>query len=148
MGSGQTTVRFQLIATDGADTSQPAEVIYRMPDNFAVTAGGITAEACSGAEECSAVATTTISAADSFIQVYFELLNAIEDDISSFEIRDPSGQAVLTGRLCDPLSDSFKSVFLRYSWSGFTFESQSGNWTAVYLRNGQDEITMPFTFAP
>ncbi len=148
VGSGPTAVRFQLIATDGVSTSKPAEVVFHMLDNFTVTQSGIAAEACSGTEECAAVATTTISAADSFIQVYFELLNGVEDDLSSFEIRDPSGQAVLTGRLCDPLSGSFESIFLRYSWSGFTFESQAGNWAAVYLRNGQDEIAIPFTLAP
>ena len=121
-----------------------------MADNFAVLSAGVADEECTAVEGCSAVSGSSFPADSNSITIWVEVLNAVQGEVSAFEVRDPSGAAVLSGRLCEPLADSFEQVFLRYSWSGVSLEADSGTsgeWTAVYLRNGQDEVVIPFALS-
>ena len=119
-----------------------------MPDNFEVTAMGVTDQECSDSDTCAALSATTISAGEEYVSVWLELLNAVDGDLSSFEIRDPSGDAVLSGRICEPLDQDIEQLFLRFSWTGASLTPTSGEWTAVYVRNGLDQASTTFTVAP
>lgn len=147
-GRGPTRVAFQVIASDGVETSPPVEVEYQMPDNFLVRDMAVTDIECSNRDQCTAAATDTLSAWRDQITVWVELLNLDEGDLSSFEIRDPAGEVVLSGRLCEPAEDSLGESFWLFGWTGHGVSSQAGDWRAVYLRNGVEEASTVFTLQP
>ncbi|HUU83313.1 MAG TPA: peptidoglycan DD-metalloendopeptidase family protein [Phycisphaerae bacterium] len=147
-GQGITRVAFQVIVSDGIDTSEPAEVVYRMPDNFLVREMGVMDVACSGPDECEAAAGDTLSASRDRFTVWVELLNLNQGDFQSFEIRNPAGELVLEGRLCDPAEQTLQASFWQFGWSGNRISDEPGDWRAVYLRNGVEEGSAAFTLAP
>ena len=82
------------------------------------------------------------------LTVWVDLLNLNAGDLSSFEIRDPAGEVVLSGRLCEPAEQSLAQSFWRFGWTGNGVTSQAGDWRAVYLRNGVEEASTDFSLAP
>lgn len=148
VGKGTTRVAFQVIASDGIQPSLPAEVVYRMPDNFHVRQITISDTECTGVDDCLAADSDTLSAERDRVTVSVTVLNLNQGDLSRFEIRDPSGEVVLLGRLCEPAERSAAESFWRFGWTNTGLTSEAGDWRAVYLRNGLVEASTTFTLAP
>jgi len=149
-GSGAIRVAFQLTAYDGIDASLPAEVEFRMPDNFFVREMGATDADCDSLETCQAAGGDTVSAARGRLTVWVDLLNINAGDRAAFEIRSPEGETALSGRFCDPAAESAEQSFWRFSWStsGSSGLLEPGTWRLVYLRNGLVEGSHEFTVVP
>jgi hypothetical protein len=141
-------VAFQVVVSDGIQSSLPAEVVYRMPDNFHVRQITVSDTECTDVDDCLAAASDTLSAERDRVTVSVTVLNLNEGDLSRFEIRDPAGEVVLLGRLCEPADRSAAESFWRFGWTRTGLMPQDGDWQAVYLRNGVEEASTPFTLAP
>jgi hypothetical protein len=151
VGRGGTRVAFQVIAWDDAEArlpSLPVEVEYRMPDNFHVREIGVSDLECSTADDCAAAATDTLSASRGRVTIWVNLLNLNEGDLLAFEIRNPAGEAVLAGRICEPAERSVTESFWRFGWTGSGLAAEAGHWQGVFLRNGVEEASVTFWLAP
>ena len=145
---GSTWVRFQLVASDGIATSFPAEVEYYMPDNFYVREIGVTDSECDGPEHCLAATTSTISASEKRISLVLSLLNINDGDTQRFELRDPTGEVAVSGRLCDSVDGSSVESMWLFTWTGRELSPVGGGWQAVYLRNNVEEASADFSVTP
>jgi len=150
VGKGPARVAFQLIASDGIQVSRPAQVEYRMPDNFHVRNIGATDTECGDLESCQAATSGTLQAGRRRVTIWVELLNINAQDTSAFEVRSPGGEVALSSRFCEPASESYQESFWRFSWSSSSGGGplEAGRWQAVYLRNGIEEASHTFTLAP